>query len=79
MFLVHNESKDALLKPYSERFKLFTELNDAIKFARSCGFELTEMGINTKEGICNLYWAGDIKVSIICLSVDKKIVNDKGC
>ena len=71
MFLVHDESKDASLKPISERYKLFENVNDAVKWAHKCGYgDTMGMGINTKEGICNLYWAGDIKVNIISLEVN---------
>ena len=69
--MVHNESENARYSPFSEKYKLFTDLDDAVVFATECGYvDECGMGISDKEGMFNFHQSGDTKVSIIVLKVE---------
>jgi hypothetical protein len=75
MYLVINQPRNNLGLLYKDQYKLFSDLKNAKKHAIDCGMvDPFGMGINTAPGQMNMYWAGDVRVSILPLEVeDKKI------
>lgn len=72
MILVINANDDALLLPYAEKYKLFTDEAKALAHAQSIGYtDRFNMGVNMKIGMMNTVAYGDVKVSIINLEVQE--------
>jgi len=74
MFLVMDESKASRDLKYEERFKIFNDPEVAMAFAKTRGWtDPFGMGLNLSEGMCNSYWGGLVKVSILVLPVTEEI------
>lgn len=71
MTLVINED---IFLPYVDRYKVFEDDEEAVKYAKSLGFE-SMLGVNHKIGVLNMYACGDVKISFMKLKVINKNEN----
>lgn len=70
VYLVINQPRDMEL-PYKEQYKVFHSLDEAKIHATKCGMvDQFGMGVNTNIGSMTMYWAGNIRVSILPLEIE---------
>lgn len=65
---------DASFLSYDEKYKVFEDDEEAIKYAYSIGYQ-TLFGVNPKVGVLNMYACGDVKVSFMKVEPIKSTKN----
>jgi hypothetical protein len=69
--LVINESQKDTFEPYAEKYKVFSQQEDAITFAKEKGWkEAFGMGFNPIPGVKCQYACGDVDVSIMNIELN---------
>lgn len=68
IYLVNNRKQ---FLDYTEQFKLYTDKNKAIEYAKSIGYlDPFGMGISDQIGMAHYYACGDVDVMIIPLGIE---------
>lgn len=70
VYLVYDEGGKYKFEPFAEQMKVFKDADQAMKFAISRGWNNGYFLTNFAPGQKNVYWAGDIKLSIMALEVN---------
>ncbi len=71
-WLVTNDNEESLLMPYVEKYQLFKDPGRALAHAVRIGFANpfgSKIAISDQPGMQQIYQAGEVKVTILCLEL----------
>lgn len=74
VYLVFDESPQKKFAPYKEQVLAFDDPVKAVEKAKSLGYEDTFLGLgpeNLKPGLKQMYWCGDVKLSVLTLEIQE--------
>lgn len=72
LWLVIIDNDDFILRPYSDRYRIYSDRETMLKWAKENGFQdPLGMGISTKVGQKTMYRCGKIDIAIIPLTVQE--------